>query len=151
MFFLYRTYIEISLLGSLLMSRLKLKCFKKIVIKVRWLKIDHKQPWKAQVIWNQFHGQNYLISTGFPNFEHTSSKNYPFFKCSSVLRETAVKRISFFLELFILYEVYKVETALKCIIPKTKMDSSFDNKLMLRKSILAIRATWALLFLCCLP
>ena len=51
---------------------------------------------------------------GFSNFERTSSKNCPFFKCSSVcksesgcfMRETVVKWNLFLLEFSTLYEVY---------------------------------------------
>ena len=39
-----------------------------------------------QEILNPFHGQNFLISKGFSNFEHTSSKNCPLFKFSLILQ-----------------------------------------------------------------
>ena len=73
----------------------------------------HIQQWKMQEIYNPFHGEYYLISKRFSNFEHTTSKNclssnaHQFCKpkYSCLMRETAVKRISFFLEL---YEVYSL-------------------------------------------
>ena len=43
------------------------------------------QHWKMQEIWHPFHRSNHLISKGFSIFERTSSKSYPFFKCSSGL------------------------------------------------------------------
>ena len=85
--------------------------------------IDHIQQWKMQEIWNLFHGENYLISKGFSNFEHTTparstlSSNVHQFckpKSSCFMREKTVKRISFFLELFMLYEVYRLALKDKC-------------------------------------
>ena len=68
--------------------------------------IDHIQQWKMQEIWNPFHGENYLFSKGFSNFERTTSKICLFFKCSLVMHETVVKRISFSRKFLLLYEVY---------------------------------------------
>ena len=75
------------------------------------IRIDHIQQWKMQEILNPFHGQNFLISKGFSNFEHTSSKNslsstVHYFrkpKSSWFMCKMPVKRISFLM----LYEVYR--------------------------------------------
>ena len=81
------------------------------------LHIEHIQQWNMPEIWNPFHRQNHLIFKEFSNFQRTSSKGYPFFKCSSglhsknFLRDTAVTRISFFLKTLMLYEVYWLENA----------------------------------------
>ena len=69
--------------------------------------IDHIQHWKMQEIWNQFHRQNHLILKGFSNFQRKSSKSYissNFYQvCTptskNFLCDTAVTRISFFLEI----------------------------------------------------
>ena len=75
------------------------------------LTIDHIQQCKMQEILNPFHLLNYHILKSFSNFEHTSSKNFPFFNYSLLLQtkiqlimcETSVNRISFFLQCWMLY------------------------------------------------
>ena len=78
------------------------------------LKIDHIQQWRMQEIWNLFHRQKYLNFKGFSTFDAGAAKAalskivYQFCtpKYSCFMRETVVKRISFFLKIFMLYDVY---------------------------------------------
>ena len=49
---------------------------------------------------------NHLISNGFLNFERSNVHQFCIAKSSCLMRKTTVKRISFFLEILMLYEVY---------------------------------------------
>ena len=78
---LFSTFAEKSWVLSCKMSNLE------VGDKTHFI-IDNIQQWKMQEIWNPLHvlGQTYHISKRFSNFEQTTSKNCPFFKCSSALQ-----------------------------------------------------------------